>query len=143
MANIDDIVFSGRANSVEFCALGFDDTRKLVWEAEKSVVLSLSVTGPQALSPITVDYITSDRTAVAGVDYVGETGTLTIEPPATAGEITVSLTSDDAAQEGYKEFCIVRSSPVNAMLDASMATVRILDDETAPAAAKRAWELYE
>ena len=91
-------------------------------------VVSLSAT---STSTITVNYQTSDGTAVSGQDYGGAVGTLTFAPGETQGTVTVT-TLDDALDESSETFALTLSSPTNATLDVSSADGTILDNNAPP-----------
>ncbi|MBF0622341.1 MAG: DUF1566 domain-containing protein [Magnetococcales bacterium] len=84
-----------------------------------------------AANTITVNYATSDGTAVAGTDYTASSNTLTINSGESSGTITLSLL-DDSVDEPDETITITLSSPTNASLDAATATVTIQDDDPEP-----------
>ncbi len=72
---------------------------------------AFTVTIPTAqAAAITVDFATSDGTAVAGVDYTASTGTLTIPAGTTSGVIEVPLLAQSATQAA-KTFTLTLSNP--------------------------------
>ncbi len=83
---------------------------------------------------VSVDYATSDGTAVTGSDYVATTGTLTWapgDPPSQTFTVTIV---DDAAQETLQTVNLTLSNPTNASGSAALGTpatavIRILDDD--------------
>ena len=81
---------------------------------------------------VTVDYATTDSTALAGSDYTATSGTLTIPVDSTSGVITVPIT-DDAINEGDEVFKLLLSGASGATLFDSLSLATILDNETAPA----------
>jgi aryl-phospho-beta-D-glucosidase BglC (GH1 family) len=64
--------------------------------------------------PVTVHYATQDGTAVAGKDYVGQSGTLTFAPGQTQQTIQVAGTGDTLA--ATESFNVVLSSPSGATI---------------------------
>ena len=60
-------------------------------------------------SDVTVNYSTSDGTALAGSDYTATSGTLTIAAGSTTGTITIPVTKDDTA-EGPEKFTVTLST---------------------------------
>jgi Ca2+-binding RTX toxin-like protein len=84
-------------------------------------------------STVTVNYTTSDGSALAGQDYVAQSGTVTFAPGTTQQNILVAVTGD-AIVEGNETFTVSLSDPSDgaSILDGS-ATGTILDDDFAPA----------
>src|SRR5262249_51231347 len=81
--------------------------------------------------PITVHYATQDDTAVAGVDYVAASGTLSFA----AGETTKVLhiqVNGDTDFEPDETFQVVLSDPTGSRIVDGTATVRINNDDTPP-----------
>ena len=95
--------------------------------------------------PVSVDYATTNLTAVAGQDYLDTAGTLTFAPGEVLKPVTVTLLND-AVREPSKTFRITLKNPAGgAVLGAtSSATVTITDntDEVVrfPAASFATWE---
>ena len=93
--------------------------------AEVAVTLTES-----SLQTVTVEYATSDGTAISGADYVAASATLTFAPGETEKKIQVTITDDEVDEEEEDEtFTVTLSSPNNASLDASSGTVTITDDD--------------
>ena len=86
---------------------------------------------------VTVNYQTSDGSAVAPGDYTAADGTLTIAAEATSGTITVS-TVEDAEDEGNETFTLTLSSPTGGaiMIPPSVTGTIINDDAPAPVVPK-------
>jgi uncharacterized repeat protein (TIGR01451 family) len=84
-----------------------------------------------SLQTITVNYATSNQTAVAGSDYIATNGFLTIPPGVTNGTIVVRVIGD-ITPEPNETFAVRLSSPVNAVLGDSVGVGTILDDEFSP-----------
>lgn len=87
--------------------------------------------GGGAAGPVTVDYVTADGTAVAGLDYYGVQGTLTFMPGTFIQTFVVPII-DNAVQDGDRVFFLrLRNLTGGAVWGQfTNATVRILDDET-------------
>jgi subtilisin-like proprotein convertase family protein len=83
--------------------------------------------------PVTVDFTTADGTALAGSDYVGTNGTLTIPPGATRTSILVAVL-DEARDETNETFLVSISNPnpINATLAKSEAVGTIVDSSPPP-----------
>jgi Calx-beta domain/RTX calcium-binding nonapeptide repeat (4 copies) len=87
------------------------------------IVLSLSTT---SLLPITVNYATTNATAIAGTDYTASTGTITFNPGVTSQTIAISILND-SINEANETFDIILSTPTNATIADNKATVTISD----------------
>ena len=79
---------------------------------------------------ITVQYGTSNGTAIAGSDYTASNGTATIAAGQTCTTINIPILND-AVQESTENFTVTLSSPVNATIGTSTGTVTINDDDQA------------
>jgi fibronectin-binding autotransporter adhesin len=97
----------------------------------KVVTATLSVASGSA---VTVDYATSDGTAISGSDYTAVTGTLTFPPGVTVQTFTVPIT-DDLAYDPAETITLTLSNPANATLGTpNTATLTIVDNE---------WPVYQ
>ncbi len=92
-------------------------------------VLALSAPSGRVVS---VNYATSDGTAVAGSDYVAASGTVTFPVGSTAATITVSI-AGDVVSEPDETFQVTLLAPANATINRGQATGTILNDEGLPA----------
>ncbi len=79
-------------------------------------------------SDITVDYVTSDGTAVAASDYTSGNGSLTITAGSTTGTITVSVNADTDS-ELNENFTLTLSNPTNATIVTAIVTGIITNDD--------------
>ena len=77
---------------------------------------------------ITVGYTTQDGTALADLDFVATSGTLTFQPGETVGTIPVHVMGD-IFEETDKTFSVVLSDPVVATIADAAGTGTILDDD--------------
>ncbi|RCJ17374.1 hypothetical protein A6770_34170 [Nostoc minutum NIES-26] len=77
---------------------------------------------------ITVDYTTSNDTAIAGDDYTPVTGTLTFNPGDLTQTITVPIL-DDLVAESSERFFINLKNPTNATIGDNPAIGTITDDD--------------
>jgi len=84
----------------------------------------------QSSNDVTVDYATSDSTAMAGSDYTTSNGTLTIPAGNTSGSVTVSIIGDTDV-ENDETFTLTLSNPNGASLGTATATGTINDDDSA------------
>ncbi|MDA8962404.1 Ig-like domain-containing protein, partial [Congregibacter sp.] len=95
--------------------------------ATYTVTLSNASTGQ-----VSVDYATSDGTAVAGSDYTATNGTLVFAADETSKQVTVSIT-DDTMDEVDETFSIGLSNLVGeATLGTDSAGTTIVDNDPAP-----------
>src|SRR6185436_10826429 len=95
---------------------------------DSTFTVRLSV--PSSL-PISVDFATSNRTAIAGVDYLPVSGTVHFPPGSTSQPVIVKIIGDvlDEPSETYE---VNLFSPVNAAIIDSQALGRINDDDATP-----------
>ncbi len=97
--------------------------------ASATITVTLSHLSGQEVS---VDYASSDGTAVAGVDYEAVQGTVTIPPGQMATSFTVPI-SDDVLYEADETIILTLSNPVHATVGAvNPATLTIIDDDPLP-----------
>jgi hypothetical protein len=83
-------------------------------------------------SVVTVNYATSDDTAVAGQDYTATSGTLTFTPGLTKTTFTVAI-NDDALDEVDETLILTLSNAINANIgDNNPATLTITDNDEPP-----------
>ncbi len=90
-------------------------------DAFAEVALSIPST-----SPVTVQYVTVDGTAVQSLDYQATIGTVTFPPGSTSQTIAIPILGDRLAR-GNKQFKLSLKTPVGALLGATSATVLIRD----------------
>lgn len=77
---------------------------------------------------VTVNYATSNGTALAPSDYTATSGTLTFLPGQTSRTISVSI-KVDRKREANETFSVQLSNAVGATIDDGVATVTILNDD--------------
>ncbi|MGE3659547.1 MAG: Calx-beta domain-containing protein, partial [Mycolicibacterium sp.] len=82
-------------------------------------------------TPVTVNYATSNGTAVAGSDFVASAGTLTFAPGVTSQMVHVDIIGDSVV-EGNETFTVTLSSPSGATISKATATGTITNDDVAP-----------
>jgi hypothetical protein len=92
-----------------------------------SVTFTISLSEPASV-PVTVQFATADGTARAGSDYVERTGTVTLDPPQTSRQVTITILNDGAAQ-GEQQFHVLLSNPSGASVAFGRAKGTILDGE--------------
>src|SRR5215210_4482135 len=128
-ASIGDGVGDGTIYDNEGPA-GFVAGDSTAGEAAGSMTLQVFLTKPIA-STVTVDYATSDGTALAGTDYTAKTGTLTFTPGQTAKTVSLLLTND-ALDEDDETLALDLSNPNGAVLTAAHGRGTIQDDDAEP-----------
>ena len=110
----------------------FSSATYTVGESDGTVTITVTKTGNVSALPATVNYATSDGTAISPADYTASSGTVTFLPNQTSQTFTVPI-SPDSVYEGNEDFTVTLSMPVGATLGApSTATVTITDDDAAP-----------
>ncbi len=109
--------------------LSLDKTSYTVVENAGSVNVIVRLARSNA-NTVTVNYGTSDGSAVAGSDYRATAGTLTFGPNDTAKLITVPII-DDLVAESTEQFTLTISNPSGATIDGtkSTATIMIQDND--------------
>ena len=95
---------------------------------EFRVTLSRAASGE-----VTVDYATSDGTAVAGEDYTATSGTLAFAAGELAKTVSVPIL-DDAVDEGRETFTLKLTNPKGAVIDDGEATGTIVNSDPVPQA---------
>lgn len=96
-------------------------------EVAMTVVLSTP-----SWQPITVDYATSDGSALDKRDYLATQGTLTFNPGETSKSFLVQI-ARDSIDEADETFTANLSNPTNSVLAAAAAAVAtIIDDDDPP-----------
>jgi aryl-phospho-beta-D-glucosidase BglC (GH1 family) len=83
--------------------------------ASTTVTFTLTLNAPST-QPVTVNYATADDSALAGVDYVAQSGKVTFAPSQTQATITVTILADPNADNDLV-FYLDLSDPLNATLD--------------------------
>ena len=91
-------------------ALQFSQAVYTALETAASALVTISRTGGTA-SAVTVDFTTSDGTAVAGADYVIGNTTVTFAANQTTQTVLVSLAADDLTAEGTKIVNLTLANP--------------------------------
>jgi chitinase len=84
----------------------------VVDQKDGKVLVPVLLGGPNGHSSagaVTVNYATSNRTAIAGIDYIGKSGELSFEPGETAKMIEIDIV--DRGPTPPRNFAVVLSSP--------------------------------
>lgn len=115
-------------------SLQFGATDYSVSEEGASVLITVTRTGASATAGASVDYATSDSSAVSGSDYTAVAGTLNFA----AGEISQSFSVpvlNDVEPEGDETFVVSLANGVGANVGSpATANVRIVDNDALPSA---------
>ena len=92
------------------------------------VTIELSKPADEAVS---VDYATVDGTAIAGEDYLSQTGTVTFAPGQTGVQIAIPILGDTQF-EGNEAFTLQLSNPTVLQVGDESAVVTIIGDDAPP-----------
>ncbi|BAY79401.1 Na-Ca exchanger/integrin-beta4 (plasmid) [Nostoc linckia NIES-25] len=98
-------------------------------ENSGNFVFTVKLSNPSS-DIITVDYNTSNNTAIAGVDYTPVIGTVTFNPGITTQTITVPIL-DNFVAESSESFFVNLTNPTNATISDNQANGNIADNDTA------------
>ena len=100
-----------------------------VQEAEGAVLVFTATLSHASSRTVTVDYATSDGTAVAGSDYTAASGKLTFNAGDTSQTVQVTVLTDQE-DESDETLTLTLSNPSQATLDDATATGTIEDGES-------------
>ncbi len=139
LSTIAVVLMGAAVFGLQSCSSGGDDTPPAsvtvtggsVTEGDAGTQsITFTVTSSAAAgASTTVDYATSDGTAVAGTDYTATTGTLAIPAGATSAIVTVDVTGDTAF-EFDETLTLTLSNPVAAVLGTTASAIgTIMDDD--------------
>jgi parallel beta-helix repeat protein len=94
-----------------------------------TVVADFMVTlSPASAQTVTVNFATADASAIAGSDYVAQSGTLTFNAGDTAKTISV-IVNGDTVDEGDETFFVNLASATNALIANGQGVGTIIDDD--------------
>ena len=112
--------------------LSFANTNITVDEDAGTVTLTVEL-DPASAGTVTVDFATSDETALAGVDYTATSGTLTFAASETSKTISVPILDGINYETLRKRFKVTLSNATGATLPAVPdAQVNIRNDDAVP-----------
>ena len=112
--------------------LSFADINITVDEDAGTATLTVEL-DPASAGTVTVDFATSDETALAGVDYTATSGTLTFAASETSKTITVPILDGSNYETLRKRFNVTLSNATGATLPAVPdAQVNIRNDDAVP-----------
>jgi len=100
------------------------------WKFEDAGTVTLTVTrtGGNTTGAASVQYATASGTALAGIRFTTDSGTINFAGGETSKPLTITLL-DTAAIEGMQNFTVTLSNPNAAVLGAAVATVNVMDDD--------------
>ena len=99
-------------------------------EGTTNAVFTITLANPSS-QPVTVDYTTTDGSAIAGEDYTATNGTLTFAPGETSKTVSVSVIGD-RLDELDKEFSLDLSNADSATIADNSGLGTILDNDLPP-----------
>jgi len=113
-------------------SVSFSSTPYSVAEGGGGKLVTVTLSGPSTLS-VSVNYATSNGTAVAGSDYTNTSGTLTWTAGQTGSKTLTVPIIDDPGDESDETFYVRLSSPANCTVSgANPAGVAIIDNDGMP-----------
>ena len=112
--------------------LAFDVSTNLVSETNETITFSVLRTGVTN-TEVTVNYITTNVTAVAIGDYVASSGLLTFAAGVVSNGFSLTLTND-LLQESSETFQVRLINPTNTTVSVATNTITITDDDAASVA---------
>ena len=115
--------------------LSIADATPVVEGGTAQFVVTMSI---ESTRSVTVNYQTSNGTAVAGQDFQTTSGILTFNPNTTQQTISVTTTDDATDEEDGETFTVTLSAPNGATLEDSSATGIINDNDEAKLPCRRA-----
>jgi Calx-beta domain len=95
-----------------------------------NVTFQVNLSAPSS-QPVSVTFSTGNRTATAGVDFVGTSGTLTFDPGETTKTITVVVDGNNTL-ELDKTFVVNLTSATNAFIADGQGVGTIVNDDGSP-----------
>ena len=95
-----------------------------------TVMVPFTITlSPAPAVPVTMDYQTFDKTAVAGSDYTAQNGTLTINPGQTSAQVWIPVMGDSEIEK-TENFGLALSNVQNGRFASSTGIATIVDNDT-------------
>jgi len=112
--------------------LQFESNKILTFEGTPTQVVKVIRTGDISGS-ISVDFATSDDTAVAGSDYTATSGTLNFGPGELSKNISIPITDDNLFENGNETFFVTLSKPTGgAIVTTPSMTLTLQDNDSKP-----------
>ena len=124
--------YSGFGTPPVIPSMGIANVSKAEGNAGTSVMAFTVTLSQTAATPVTVNYATSNGTALAGSDYVATSGTLTIAAGATTGTINVTINGDTTVEANETLLVTLLGASANSTIGTATATGTITNDDVAP-----------
>ncbi len=106
--------------------VGFDLNAYSVWENASSLLITVVRGNDAALGPMTVDYNTSNLSAVAGTDYQAVSGSLAFGENETVKTIAVPILRNGSFTND-RSFRVILSNPTDGVLGNASSTATIMN----------------
>ncbi|MCL4869690.1 MAG: carbohydrate-binding protein [Anaerolineae bacterium] len=107
----------------------FNNSSYVVFENDGQAIITVDL-GSVVSQPVSVNYATSNGTAIAGADYTATSGTLTIPAGQNSGTFSIPIINNTIAGPPFKTVNLALSNPVNGQLGVqTTAVLNIIDDE--------------
>lgn len=120
----------------------FSSSSYSVNENAGAITITVTRTGSSATTA-TVQFSSSDATALSSGDYAAVAGTLTFASGETSKTFTVSI-AEDVTKESTESFNVRLSNPSNASLgNPALATVNIVDNDKRPRGPRGSTEFFK
>lgn len=124
---------SNFVSSMEAGTFGFSSNAYDVWENQSSVTLTVTRSAPSDCA-VSVDYSTSDGTAIAGFHYTSASGTLTFAAGQTSKTIMIPVTPNSTGGTD-KSFTVSLSAPDGIVVSPAVTSVTVKSIHTVDIAA--------
>jgi hypothetical protein len=115
-------------NVVTGSTIAFNPIEYWKFEDGGTVTLTITRTGGNTTGPASVQYATASGTALGGIRFTSDSGTVNFAGGETSKPLSITLL-DTAVIEGKQTFTVTLSNPNAAVLGAAVATVNVMDDD--------------
>ncbi len=110
----------------------FDTTNFVVNEGDGTATIDISLF-PPSIGTVTVDFDTSDGTAIAGVDYTAVSETVTFNPGETTKTVDVPILEDGRNElDKTVNLTLSNATPGDVLIENGTATLTIKDNDPQP-----------
>ncbi|MCI0744550.1 MAG: hypothetical protein L0Y58_04005 [Verrucomicrobia subdivision 3 bacterium] len=117
------------AASAQPTHIQFASAQYAAGEISGVATVTVEITWGDPFNVCTVDYATANGTAMAGLDYVAQNGTLGFEYPETLKTFTLSILDDRLAEGDETLLLTLRNPALDGVLGQSNAVLTIWDDK--------------